>query len=111
MKALAALLILPLLSSAAVPAYGPVYSGIPPERYWGQEAAAVTIYANDVARYCPLDVPPDKVLLGCHYVTDAGLSVIVLPNPCFFDMEIDWFARIACHEKSHAVGWEGHHPL
>lgn len=110
MRALAALLILPILTSAAPPAAGPVYSGIPPERYWG-EGASIVIMANNVYDYCPIEPRPNTILLGCHFKTDEGLSIIVTPNPCFFDMEADLYARIACHEKGHANGWEGHHPL
>lgn len=110
MKTLAAVLALVMLTSATPAANGPVYSGIPPARYWG-EGVAVTLYVNDVAKHCPIEVPSGHVLLGCAYRTADGVPVSVLPNPCFFDMEAEMFARIACHEKGHQNGWRGEHPL
>jgi hypothetical protein len=38
--------------------------------------------------------------------TDA--TMIVLPNPCSYPTTDD-YARLACHEKGHRLGWPGSH--
>lgn len=108
MKSLALLAAAPMLSSATPLAHGPIYAGMPPESYWMADTAALTFYVNDVAGACEITAPEGFVLMGCTRHFD-GVAVIVLPNPCLFEGEV--YARIACHERAHALSWPGNHPL
>lgn len=111
MKRLLTLLAAPVLVSSAPPPQHTADAGQPPIEYWG-ENVAITVYSNNPGQTCPGRVTSgeDSVVLGCTYITDSGVPIIVLPNPCLFDMETEFFALIACHEKGHLNGWPGHHP-
>jgi len=108
MKALLALAISPFLASATPLAHGPIYAGLPPERYWMTDAGAITLYVNDVAAHCGTVAPPGMTVLGCTRHFEGG-TVIVLGNPCLFADEL--YARIACHERAHSLGWGRSHEL
>lgn len=105
MKALACLVPLVLLGADALPLPEP-NSDVPPVRFRG-EAASVVIFANDVTQFCNTPPRPGYVLLGCQFERN-GVPIIVVPNPCVLaDREL--YARIACHEKAHSIGWSGEH--
>lgn len=95
----------PLLLSAA-PADNPrINSGMPPERFQG-EAVAVTLFVNDVTQFC--GKPPEGYrILACQKEV-RGVDYIVLPNPCPLG-DVEFFAKLACHEIAHARGWPGIH--
>lgn len=92
-----------------VSATGSVHdAGLPPPKYMGQ-AAGLTIFANDVTDYCG-PAPEGMVKLGCFLTFKDSSQVMVVPNPCAKAFEGELFARIACHEKAHGLGWSGMHP-
>lgn len=93
--------------AAATPTDRPYYAGMPPERYQG-EGVAVVLFVNDVRQYCNADIPPGYVLYACAGERD-GVPTIVMPNPCPVG-DIEFYARIACHELGHISGWSGNHP-
>jgi hypothetical protein len=84
----------------------PYYDGMPPARFQG-EVVEVVVYTNDVTPYCGT-APEGLEIIACTRDV-KGTPVTVLPNPCAIGDE-DWYARIACHEKGHALGWPGDHP-
>lgn len=92
-----------------VSATGSVHdAGLPPPKYMGQ-AAGIVVFANDVTDYCgPAD--PGMVKLGCFLTFKDGSQLMVLPNACAPAFDGELFARIACHEKGHALSWPGNHP-
>lgn len=104
----APLVLLPLLLLGTAPLeHGPIYSGMPPERYQG-DSIGIVAYVTDLETYCGPPTP-GTVMLGCHRVIE-GTSVQFLRNPCQFG-ETNWYARIACHESAHSAGWTGRHEL
>lgn len=108
MKALLALPALLLLGADGLPQHGPIFSGMPPERFWG-EGISIVAYVNDVNAICG-DDDPGTVALGCVRVSSEGMVITFLPNPCFLG-DAELFARIACHEKGHNLGWGANHEL
>lgn len=108
MRAIFALPALLLLGADGLPQHGPIYSGMPPERFWG-EGVSVVAYVNDVNAICG-DDDPDTVAMGCVRHTADGMPVTILPNPCFLG-DVELFARLACHEKAHTLGWGRNHEL
>lgn len=105
-----ALLSLLLFGAAPAPGYY-TYSSMaqPPTRYQGV-ASAVTIYANDIDALCGA-AREGYIKLGCVRYTVEGVPLAIIPNPCNPAFKGELFAAIACHEKGHILGWEGHHPL
>lgn len=99
----------PAAFMAAAPAplaHGPVYSGMPPERFQG-DGVAVVIFTSDVAAFCGQSEPGTR-RVACATKSEDGVPIMVLPNPCpIGDVEV--FARLACHEGGHAQGWTGNH--
>jgi len=79
-------------------------SGWPPQRYMG-EAAGLVGFVDDVGAYCGR-APEGYVILACASKEEG---VMVLPNPCAAEFREEKFARIACHEKGHWLGWPGTH--
>jgi len=82
-----------------------IYAGMPPERFRG-DTAAIVLFVGDVGAQCG-QKPPYR-MLACHRRI-KGTSYIVLPNPCPFGDDGEYFARLACHEAAHAQGWTGMH--
>ena len=83
------------------------FAGMPPERYQG-DGVAVVLFVSDVREYCNTNTPAGYVLIACAKKID-GVPVIVMPNPCPIG-DIDFYARVACHELGHVNGWPGRHP-
>lgn len=83
---------------------------IPPERFRVLGLVPV-VFAKfeDLPTLCGVDVPPGKVLMGCTRRTKEGVPIVFMPDPCPV-AEVDYYARIACHELAHAGGWPGDHP-
>lgn len=107
MKAVAAFFMALLL--AAPSNSRPNYGGMPPAKYWG-ESISVTIYANDVTKFCTTKPPEGYVVKACAFRTENGTPVTVLPNPCFYGAAGEKFATLACHENAHLADWAADHP-
>lgn len=107
MKCLFALSCAALLSAPSVPEHGPIYSGMPPQRLQGDNIQVV-IYVEDVTALCG-GAPPGYRIHACHFVQD-GTPFIVLPNPCQWG-DIEYTARLACHELGHRNGWGHNHEV
>jgi hypothetical protein len=102
-----AALAVPLLLSAEQPAHGPIYSGMPPERFQG-DFAAVVVFTSNVEAFCG-DPGPGLTIHGCAGMRD-GVPTIIIYSPCASG-PTERFARIACHEGAHLQGWGGNHEL
>lgn len=44
------------------------------------------------------------MVMACTRPLKTGEKVIVMPNPCLFS-DIEYYARIQCHENAHYQGW------
>lgn len=96
-----------LLAAPSAPAqHGVYFTGLPPERF-RTDSVGIVVYVTDVAKAC--DQKPGEVLYACAKEID-GTKVMFLPNPCALG-EVEWFARIACHEAGHNLGWSREHEL
>lgn len=93
--------------SAPAAEHGPVYAGLPPERFQA-DGVGLVAYVSELTHYCGTP-PPGHVLYGCHRVID-GVGVSFLLNPCIFG-DVEFWARIACHEAGHRNSWTGMHEL
>lgn len=108
-KLLSPLLFAPAIVSATPAQHGPVYAGLPPERYWQQEAFVPTLYVNDVTQYCGKPAA-GTVRIACTIHLRDGRTFMVLPQPCAMG-HLEIYAVIVCHEKSHSLGWGRNHEL
>lgn len=79
--------------------------GYPPLRYQG-EATMVVQYTDDLEKACGVHLPKGYKLEACELPSKKN----ILPNPCADEFLGQSFARLACHEKGHALGWLGNHP-
>lgn len=77
---------------------------IPPERFQGS-GATMTFYlpVADVRRLCG-GVETVATVFACSYHNTNGTWITILPNPCLVARSED-YARLACHEKGHTLGW------
>lgn len=98
--------LLALTPLLAIGAHGPIYSGMPPERFQG-DGAAVVVFLSDVEQLCGPAEPGFKKL-ACAFKGKDGVPVLVLPSPCPLG-EVESFARLTCHELGHRNGWGGNH--
>lgn len=92
-----------------VSATGSVHDAGPPPPQYMAQAAGLVVFANDVTEFCG-PAPEGMRKLGCFLTFKDGSQLVVLPNPCAPAFDGELFARIACHEKGHALGWSGVHP-
>ena len=86
------------------------FDGMPPKRFQGPASMLVRfVPAKDIARVC--GGVPDKLarLRACRRQLVGGMPILVLPDPCPSG-DAEYFARLACHEKAHLLGWKGDHP-
>jgi hypothetical protein len=97
-----------LLAVASPVASGKVNSGMPPERFRGNGAAIVLFTDRaGIDAYCGVAEPPN-IILACRRELTNGASVLIMPNPCILG-ESEFYAKLMCHEKGHALGWSGDH--
>lgn len=76
---------------------------MPPERFRGDNTAVVTFAKPQlVQELCGRRGVPE--LIGCAELLPPSM---IVPNPCVFPEEV--YARIACHEKAHSLGWTYKH--
>lgn len=80
-------------------------TGIPPEQYQA-DAGVFTFYLSDVSKVC--GDRPGATVYACAGTKNAA-RIMVLPNPCQYAKD-EWFARLACHERGHHLGWPADHP-
>ena len=80
----------------------------PPPRFHAAEIGLPVLLVNNVEPFCGT-APKGKYVIACVRRLSNGQPVMVLPNPCFPVFRGEFFARIACHEKAHSVGWSGMH--
>lgn len=80
-------------------------TGIPPEQYQA-DAGVFTFYVADVSKVC--GERPGATIYACSGTKNAA-RIMVLPNPCQYAKD-EWFARLACHERGHHLGWPADHP-
>lgn len=91
----------------AAETFSPASQIWPPDEFKRHNLALVLFVGRDgIAKFCGAP-PPGIVRLGCQYVTEKGLPIIAIANPCLFP-KTDFFAGIACHELAHVNGWS--HP-
>ena len=101
----AALLAAPSPTPVPIGQGTPYFDGMPPTRFQGEEVEIV-VFTNDVSPYCGT-APKGLTVIACTKTVN-GSPVTFLPNPCAIG-DVDWYARIACHEKGHALGWTRSH--
>jgi hypothetical protein len=77
---------------------------VPPVRYMGAANAAVHFADPETVTQLCGGAPEGKLLIACATKSPPQMA---LPNPCLFLHE--QFARIACHEKAHILGWPAEH--
>ena len=84
---------------------------LPPLRYQG-DGSHVVGYSNPyvVHEFCRGGdaLPLGTVIYGCAFPRD---KFVALPNPCLPQFQGESFARLACHEKGHILGWGSDHGL
>ena len=93
----------------AVQYHGPNFDGMPPARYWGDFLLEHTLYTMEVAKYCG-KAPDGFVVLACVTTADNGERYKIMPNPCFLG-DVDFYARLECHENAHLRGWSSNHEM
>ena len=103
-RGIAALAIL-LTSSAA--GETPYSTSAPPLRFQG-DSLAMVYFTSDVEAVCGPSDPGTKII-ACTQPLKKGGHLVTLPNPCLW-ADSEFFARIACHEAGHVLGWPGNHP-
>jgi hypothetical protein len=78
---------------------------LPPIRYQGDNTVVVTFAKPElVQELCGRHGVPE--LIGCANLIPPSM---VVPNPCDPAFRNEVFARIACHEKAHSLGWSYKH--
>ena len=106
----AAIALLALTAAApAVPQHGPNFDGMPPERYNGDFLYEHTIYTMDISRFCGPN-EPGYITLACVATADNGQKYKIMPNPCALG-DVDFYARLECHENAHLRGWSANHEM
>ena len=111
-KAIAAIAVA-ILCVSATASEGRWSNSIPPERFQKTGVVAVAFIPPElIAEACGIkDVPEGKVVVACTRRFKKGAPIIFMPNPCLV-AEVDYYARIACHENAHAIGgWSGNHEI
>lgn len=101
---LAALALAPMLTGPGTE----IYDGMPPARFRGN-GSALTFYVADVSPYCG-KAPPGYVIYACEWANKDGSPIIALPDPRPYG-DVEFYARIVCHELAHARGWSEKHEL
>lgn len=104
---LAAALAVPMLGLAA-PQYGTPNADMPPLRFQGDSVSVVVFTSQaGIEEYCG-KATPGFVMIACHREAKNGASIIFMPNPCPVG-ELDYYAKIMCHENGHSLGWTANH--
>jgi hypothetical protein len=82
--------------------------GLPPKAYQGDAAILVHYVSRPLPEApCGVHLGPGWILNGCAL---SGRMENYLPNPCSKEFAGQSFARYACHEKGHSLGWAADHP-
>lgn len=97
-----------LLLSAPAAEHGPVYAGLPPERFLGDHAGIV-IFTDRVEEFCG-PAPSGMVKYGCAWTTPAGVKVMAVLHPRNWGHS-EFYARLMAHEVGHWNGWGVNHEL
>ena len=92
-----------------VPQHGPNFDGMPPVRYQGEWMYDHTIYTMEINKYCG-KADPGWMTIACITYTKDGTPYKVMPDPCVLG-DVDFYARVECHENAHLRGWGGNHEL
>lgn len=97
-----------LLALAAVASFwgaATAFDGMPPAKYQGN--LLVSVQFADWNQIGPLCGYPE---VNGRYEGCSLPGHMVLPNPCDPEFAGQSFARLACHEKGHELGWPADHP-
>lgn len=87
---------------------GTVSSDMPPFRFRGSSVSIVVFTDRaGIDENCGV-AAPGNIIIACHRQTDKGVNVIFMPNPCLVG-DVEFYAKIQCHENAHANGWSGDH--
>lgn len=84
----------------AVAARGPIFSGLPPVRFQGDNRLGNIVFVSDITTKCG-QPPKGYRFLGC--VID---KIIYITNPCHSEGK---YAMTLCHELGHVNGWTREH--
>lgn len=87
-------------------AAGTINDGLPPERFMADNYATV-VFTNRIEGFCG-KLPAPAQIIACRRRTVEGQDVLFLPNPCGLG-NVEFYARIACHELGHVNGWSADH--
>lgn len=78
---------------------------LPPARFRGDNTVVVTFAKPElVQELCGRHGVPE--LIGCANLLPPSM---IVPNSCDPAFQHEVFARIACHEKGHTLGWTYKH--
>jgi len=83
---------------------------MPPQRFRGDGVATVFFLSRaDIEQICGAgrQPPAGSAVLACS-TRKNGRKIIVMPNPCVVG-DIDYYARLMCHENGHIAGWGALH--
>lgn len=84
-----------------------INNGMPPERFRGNTAAVVFFTDRaGIDQMCGVAPEPYRII-ACAGKID-GAPVIVMPHPCPHG-DLEYFARVMCHEVAHVNGWPSTH--
>ena len=89
---------------------GLVNADMPPERYRGSSVSVVVFTDREGIEERCGKAEKGNIIIACHTRTKDGVSIITMPNPCAVG-DIEFYAKIACHENGHAQGWGREHEL
>ena len=105
-KSVVAGLSLALISAS--PAPGTINNGMPPERFRG-DSIALVIFTDraGIDKMCGV-APPGHYIIACKRTLENGAPIVIMPNPCPLG-EVEFYAKIMCHENGHVNGWSGEH--
>lgn len=94
----------PEIMLAETPAPGRMNNGLPPVRYQ-DNGAAIVIFTDraGIDSMCGVAEPPHQII-ACKRSLENGVPVIIMPNACYVG-QVEYYARIMCHEMGHVNGW------
>lgn len=86
---------------------------LPPIKYQvNPKASVIVIVDNTNSKEACGVAEPGWRLMACTMMTDKGVPVLLMPNPCLYPeavSDIHSYAHLLCHEFGHVNGWNTEH--